>query len=82
MTEALLVVDQDYSDIGQLGFYVKAVDRTVRQSFQNDTIGVLLCESKNEIVAQYSLDTVDLPMGISQYELGKALTQHLKFHKK
>jgi hypothetical protein len=42
------------------------------------TIGILLCENKNEVVAEFALEGVNEPMGISQYELGEALTQHLK----
>ena len=41
-------------------------------------LGILLCETKNEIVAQYSVDGMTKPMGISQYELSKALTNRLK----
>jgi hypothetical protein len=44
------------------------------------TIGILLCKSKNEVVAEYSLKGTQSPIGISQYELGKALTQHLQMH--
>ena len=50
----------------------------MKKAHHAPTIGILLCENKNEIVAEYSLDGVDEPIGISQYELGAALTQHLK----
>ena len=68
------------ADIGQLGFYVKAVDRQIKKDHHGNTIGILLCQSKNEVVAEYSLEASQSPIGISQYELGKALTQHLKIH--
>jgi predicted nuclease of restriction endonuclease-like (RecB) superfamily len=68
------------SDVGQLSFYVKAVDRQVKKEYHGNTIGILLCQSKNEVVAEYSLEASQSPIGISQYELGKALTQHLKIH--
>lgn len=66
------------ADVGQLGFYVTAVDREIKREHHANTIGILLCKSKNEVVAEYSLDASQSPIGISQYELGRALTQHLK----
>ena len=59
-------------------FSITEVDKEVKEKFHAPTIGILLCETKNEVVAQYSLDKIDSPIGISQYELGEALTQHLK----
>ena len=68
------------ADLGQLNFYLTAVDELVKEKHHAQTIGLLLCESKNEVVVEYSLKKVESPIGISQYELGKALTQHLKIH--
>jgi predicted nuclease of restriction endonuclease-like (RecB) superfamily len=68
------------ADIGQLNFYLTAVDELVKEKHHAQTIGLILCESKNEVVVEYSLKKVESPIGISQYELGKALTQHLKIH--
>ena len=66
------------ADSGQLNFYLTVVDKEVKEEHHAPTIGILLCETKNEVVAQYSLEKIDSPIGISQYELGEALTQHLK----
>lgn len=63
---------------GQLNFYLTAIDREVKSADDSATIGILLCETKNEIVAQYSVDGMTKPMGISQYELSQALTNRLK----
>jgi len=63
---------------GQLNLYLTGIDRLVKLPEDNPTIGIVLCESKDEIVAQYAVDGMTKPMGISEYELGKALTQHLK----
>ena len=65
---------------GQLNLYLTGVDRLLKSGEDNPTIGLVLCESKDEIVAQYAVDGMSKPMGISQYELGQALTQHLKLH--
>ena len=66
------------ADSGQLKFYLTAVNKLVKKEHHAPTIGILLCENKNEVVAEFALEGVNEPMGISQYELGAALTQHLK----
>jgi hypothetical protein len=62
---------------GQLNFYLTAIDRQLKVSEDNPTVGILLCESKNKVVAQYAVDGMVKPMGISEYELSKALSQRL-----
>ena len=66
----------DYA--GQLNFYQTVMDREIKHKDDNPTIGILLCGAKNEIVAQYSVDGMTKPMGISEFELSKMLTQKLK----
>lgn len=68
------------ADVGQLGFYITAVDHEIKKEHHANTIRILLCKSKNKMVAEYSLKGSQSPIGISQYELGKALTQHLQMH--
>jgi predicted nuclease of restriction endonuclease-like (RecB) superfamily len=63
---------------GQLNFYLTAIDRQLKVSEDNPTVGILLCESKNKVVAQYAVDGMVKPMGISEYELSKALSQRLQ----
>lgn len=63
---------------GQLGFYLAAVDNLMRKENDNRTIGILLCKSKNKIVAEYALQNVKAPIGISEYQLSKALPNELK----
>ena len=65
------------ADSGQLKFYLTAINRLLKKEHHAPTIGILLCENKNKVVAQFSLDDKEEPIGISQYELGAALTQHL-----
>ncbi len=64
--------------IGQLGFYLAAVDDQMRKAGDNQTIGILLCKSKNKIIAEYALRNVNAPIGISEYKLAKALPKELK----
>jgi predicted nuclease of restriction endonuclease-like (RecB) superfamily len=51
--------------LGQLGFYLTAVDRQVKHEHDKPTIGLLLCKSKNKIVAEYALGDKTQPMGMS-----------------
>ena len=57
-------------DLGQLGFYMTAVDRQVKSNIDGKTIGILLCKSRNDIVAEYSLADLKRPIGVSTYRLG------------
>ena len=57
-------------DLGQLGFYMTAVDRQVKSEIDGKTIGILLCKSRNDIVAEYALADLDKPIGVSTYRLG------------
>lgn len=63
--------------LGQLGFYLTAVDRQVKSEHDNPTIGLLLCKSKNKIVAEYALGDKTQPMGIAEYKLLESLPPEL-----
>ncbi len=65
----------DPRDAGQLNFYLSAIDDQLKSPQDNQTIGLVLCEKKDHIVAEYALRRVNSPMGISEYELSKALPQ-------
>ena len=63
---------------GQLNFYINVVDDKLRGEHDNKTIGLLLCRGKDEVVAQYALSGYDQPIGISDYQLSKAIPEKLK----
>lgn len=63
---------------GQLGFYLAAVDDKLKHKYDNKTIGLLLCKNKNKLVAEYALQNMKAPIGISEYHLSKALPEKLK----
>ena len=63
---------------GQLNFYINVVDDKLRGKNDNKTIGLLLCKGKDEVVAQYALTGYDQPIGISDYQLSKAIPENLK----
>ncbi|SEA10528.1 PDDEXK nuclease domain-containing protein [Acidovorax soli] len=64
--------------LGQLGFYLTAVDRQVKSDHDNPTIGLLLCKSKNKVVAEYALGDKTQPMGIAEYKLLESLPAELQ----
>lgn len=62
----------DFADAGQLGGYVVACNHLLRKEGRdNPTIGLLVCKSKNNLLAQYALESSNQPIGISEYELAK-----------
>ena len=64
--------------MGQLNFYINVVDNTLRGKHDNKTIGLLLCNGGDKVVAQYALSGYDQPIGISDYQLSKAIPENLK----
>lgn len=63
---------------GQLNFYLSAVDGLMKQSQDNPTIGLLLCKSKNNLVAEYSLKDMSKPIGVSEYRVTSNLPAELE----
>ena len=66
------------SDAGQMSFYLSAVDGILRQPEDKPTIGMLLCKSKNKVIAEYALQGINLPLGVSEYQLVEALPKNLE----
>ena len=57
---------------GQLNFYLTAVDRQVKAPEDKPTIGLLLCKTKDHLVAEYALSGIDKPIGVAEYQLVRA----------
>ena len=64
--------------LGQLGFYLTAVDAQMKGEHDAPTIGLLLCRSKNKVVAEYALRDSAKPMGIAEYQLTASLPAELQ----
>ncbi len=58
---------------GKMNFYLSVVDDKLRHLSDNPSIGLILCQERNQIIAEYSLRRNDAPIGISEYELTRAL---------
>ena len=63
--------------LGQLSFYLTAVDEQIKHPQDNPTIGLLLCKSKNKVVAEYALRQNTQPLGVAEYKLIESLPPEL-----
>ncbi|MBQ9254464.1 MAG: DUF1016 family protein [Bacteroidales bacterium] len=64
--------------IGQLGMYMVAVNHQLKREGDNNTIGLIICKTKDNITAQYSLETTNQPIGISEFSLENILPEDFK----
>ena len=63
---------------GKMNFYCSAVDDKMRHPTDQPTIGLILCQTKDRILAEYALRGIQQPIGVSDYELTRALPDSLK----
>ncbi|MNC69193.1 hypothetical protein D3C75_1198620 [compost metagenome] len=64
--------------LGQLSFYLTAVDAQLKHPQDGPTIGLLLCKSKNKVVAEYALRDNARPIGVAEYQLVESLPAELQ----
>lgn len=62
---------------GKMNFYCSAVDDLLRHEHDVATIGLILCQTKDRILAEYSLRDIHKPIGLADYELTRALPKEL-----
>ncbi|MBD9357679.1 PDDEXK nuclease domain-containing protein [Methylomonas albis] len=58
---------------GKMNFYCSVVDDKLKHPLDEPTIGLILCQTKDRILAEYSLRDINKPIGVSDYELTSAL---------
>lgn len=63
---------------GKMNFYCSAVNDLLKQDIDNPTIGLILCQNKDKIFAEYALRDLNKPIGVSEYELTRVLPDNLK----
>lgn len=63
---------------GKLNFYCNVVDDQLRKEGDAPTIGLMLCQDKDQVLAEYALRGIDTPIGIASYELTRSLPQPLR----
>jgi predicted nuclease of restriction endonuclease-like (RecB) superfamily len=63
---------------GKMNFYLSVVDDKLRHASDSPSIGLILCQDHKRIIAEYALRNVRKPIGISKYELTRALPRELQ----
>ncbi len=63
---------------GKMNFYCSAVDAQIKHETDKPTIGLILCQGKDKLFAEYTLRDIHKPIGISEYELTRILPDNLK----
>lgn len=63
---------------GKMNFYCNVVDDRLRHSDDNQTIGLILCQDRKTVLAEYALRGIEKPIGVSEYELTRALPESIK----
>jgi len=71
----LKVGDFEPGYIGQIGTYMAGIDDTLRHRDDKPTIGLLLCKTKNNVVAEYALRGYTMPIGVAEWKT--AITESL-----
>jgi predicted nuclease of restriction endonuclease-like (RecB) superfamily len=56
------------SDLGQLEFYLEALDRDVKKENENPSIGIILCREANRVVVEYAMSRTMSPVMVAQYK--------------
>ncbi len=83
MLRRYVVIDLKRGDFkpeyaGKMNFYCSVVDDKLRHETDNPTIGLILCQKNNRIIAEYTLRGVDKQIGVSSYKLTRALPESLQ----
>ena len=63
---------------GKMNFYLSAVDDLMRHPQDELSIGILLCKTKNKVLAEYALRDINKPLGVAEYQLAEALPEKLE----
>jgi predicted nuclease of restriction endonuclease-like (RecB) superfamily len=68
----------DPADVGQIGTYMVAVNRQLKQPSDLQTVGLIICREKDRVTAQYALESSALPIGVSDYVLERFIPPDFK----
>lgn len=63
---------------GKMNFYLNVIDDRLRHESDAPSIGLILCQDRNRVVAEYALRGMTKPIGISEYELTRSLPKELQ----
>jgi predicted nuclease of restriction endonuclease-like (RecB) superfamily len=63
---------------GKMNFYLSAVDDILKHPTDNPSIGIILCKTKNKVLAEYALRDLNKPIGLSEYRLEDAFIENFE----
>ena len=63
-----------------MNFYLAVLDDKIKKEYDNPSIGIILCKDKNNITAEYALKNVSTPIGVSEFDIKKAIPDDLVSH--
>ena len=63
---------------GKMNLYLSVVDDVLKHPTDNPSIGLILCKSKNNVLAEYTLRDMTKPIGLAEYRLEDALPENLQ----
>jgi predicted nuclease of restriction endonuclease-like (RecB) superfamily len=63
---------------GKVSFYCSVIDDILKHPTDQPSIGLILCQNKDKIIAEYALKNINQPIGVSAYELTRALPTNFK----
>ncbi len=63
---------------GKMNFYLSAVDNLLKHSTDQPSIGLILCKSKNNVLAEYTLRDMTKPIGLAEYRITENLPENIK----
>ena len=63
--------------LGQLNFYITAINKTLKKECDNKTIGLLLCKEKEKLSVEWALEDISNPIGVSSYKIEKYIPKDL-----
>jgi predicted nuclease of restriction endonuclease-like (RecB) superfamily len=55
--------------VGQIGFYITAINRQIKREDDNNTIGIIICKNKDDTIVEYALDSTTHPTGVSTFTI-------------
>ena len=63
---------------GKVNFYLNAIDNILKAEEDKPSIGIILCKSKNKIIAEYALKSISKPIGVSEYTITQVISEELR----
>lgn len=64
--------------VGQLNFYLNVLDEKVRLTYENASIGIVLCKEKNNTVVEFAVRTIDKAMGVATYRTTREMPAEMR----